>query len=185
MCVPGPVLSSRENHNGFLYRARAREGLILRASPRSGRIDARNRNREARALLTNSGSPRRNHCEQRALEARRAALCARYWLCLRTCSKGFHDFVRRDDVFRHDFTSVIILQSRQSIDITAIATRLGESRRFQAIYTNDPAVTHESLPQGPSFIHDKSIHQAWKLYDDHLDAFVVPTIAGDVANPTR
>jgi hypothetical protein len=99
--------------------------------------------------------------------------------------RAFDDFVRRDDVFCDDFTSVVILQSRQSIDTTAIATRLGESRCFQAIYTNDPAVTHESLPQGPYFIHGKSIHQAWKLYDDHLDAFVIPTIADDVANPTR
>ncbi|KAK0716702.1 putative amidase [Apiosordaria backusii] len=99
-----------------------------------------------------------------------------------TCSTAaLDDFVHRDDVFCDDFTSAIILQSHQDINIAAIASRLAESRRFQAIYTiNEPTLRFGSLPQGPYFIHGKSIHQAWKLYEDDLDAFVVPIIADDV-----
>lgn len=101
--------------------------------------------------------------------------------------KALDDFAHHDDVFCDDFTSAVILQSSQSgVDVAAVATKLAESRRFEAIYTTEPAfLAHDSIPQGPYFIRrGKSIHQAWKLYEDHLDAFVVPTIADDVANPT-
>jgi hypothetical protein len=76
------------------------------------------------------------------------------------------------------------LQSSQGVDVAAVATKLAESRRFEAINTTEPALAHDSIPQGPYFTYTKSMHQAWKLYEDHLDAFVVPTIADDVANPT-
>ncbi|KAK4143078.1 amidase signature domain-containing protein [Dichotomopilus funicola] len=76
------------------------------------------------------------------------------------------DFVRRDDVFCDDFTSAVILQPSPGVDIA-------------------PALAHDSLAQGPYFIHGKSIHQAWKLYEDELGAFVVPVMADDVVNPTR
>ena len=66
--------------------------------------------------------------------------------------------------------------------MAAVVTRLRESHSFQSIYTASP---HAHLPQGPYFIHGKAIRQAWKLYEDDLDAFVVPTIVDDVTDPTR
>lgn len=94
--------------------------------------------------------------------------------------------MHQDDVFSDDFTSVAILQfSQNAVSLSTVAARLAESRRFQAAYTNAPVHAHDSLPQGPYFIHSPSIHQAWKLYEDDLDAFVVPTIADDAANPDR
>ncbi|KAK0727825.1 hypothetical protein B0T26DRAFT_672443 [Lasiosphaeria miniovina] len=74
--------------------------------------------------------------------------------------KALGDFVHRDGVFCDDFTSAVILQSRQGIDITTVATRLAKGGRFQGVYTSEPVLTHDPLPQGPNFIHSKSIHQA-------------------------
>ncbi len=62
---------------------------------------------------------------------------------------------------------------------------LPESNLFRTIYTSDPAHKHGFLPPGPYFIRGKSIHQAWKLYEDDLDAFVIPTIADNVLSPKR
>lgn len=98
---------------------------------------------------------------------------------------ALNDFAHRDDVFCDDFTSAVILQSSQGVvDLDAVASRLAQTGRFHNVFTGGPAPSHGSLPQGPYFIHGKSIHQAWKLYEDNLDAFVVPTIPDDVANPT-
>lgn len=100
---------------------------------------------------------------------------------------ALNDFAHRDDVFCDDFTSAVILQSSHGVvagDLDAVASRLAQTHQFQTVFTGGPAASHGSLPQGPYFIHGKSIHQAWKLYDDDLDAFVVPTIPDDVSNPT-
>ena len=96
--------------------------------------------------------------------------------------QALDDFAHWNDILCDDFISAVILQPSQDIDIAAVATRLCESRRFQSIYT---ASTHAPLPQGPYFIHGKSIHEAWKLNEDDLDAFVVPTTVDDVTDPTR
>lgn len=104
---------------------------------------------------------------------------------LEHAQKTLDAFGHQDDVFSDDFKSVAILQCSQDVALSTVAARLAESRHFQAVYTNAPGDTHDRLPQGPYFIQGQSIHQAWKLYEDDLDAFVVPTIADDPANPSR
>lgn len=76
-----------------------------------------------------------------------------------------------------------MLQPERNGHVGHVAARLALSS-FTA-YTNDPTHTLGHLPPGPYFIRGNSIHQAWKLYEDHLDAFVIPTIADNVINPTR
>ncbi|KAK3395311.1 putative amidase [Podospora didyma] len=103
--------------------------------------------------------------------------------------KVLDDFAHRDNVFCDDFNSAVILQFAGSHGVkntAAAVAELAENHRFQAIHTHNPSPTHPPSPlaQGPYFIRGKSIHQAWKLYDDHLDAFVILTIPDDVANPT-
>ncbi|KAK4204937.1 amidase signature domain protein [Triangularia verruculosa] len=96
------------------------------------------------------------------------------------------DFALQDDVFCDDFTSTVILQHDEAIDIAAVASRLAESGCFQTILfkNNETTPLFGFLPQGPYFVHAKSINQAWKLYEDSLNAFVIPTVADDVVNPT-
>ncbi|CAD6441551.1 2b413a13-dc52-4ba4-a058-9d09563205e3 [Sclerotinia trifoliorum] len=99
--------------------------------------------------------------------------------------KAFEDFDRQDDVFSDDFTATLILRSDQNINIDDVAARLVESGSFRNIYSNE--LIDDSLPlaPGPYFIQGKSLHQAWKLYEDDFDAFVIPTILDDVFNPKR
>jgi hypothetical protein len=99
--------------------------------------------------------------------------------------EALDDFGRQDDVFSDDFSSTLILQASKDINIGDIAARLDGSSLFESIYTKESTRESAPLPPGPYFIHGKSIHQAWKLYEDDLDAFVVPTITDDVSNPKR
>ena len=99
--------------------------------------------------------------------------------------KALDDFSHRDDVFSDDFSSTLILQSIKDINIGDTIAKLAGSRIFESIYTKESTSESVSLPPGPYFIHGKSIHQAWKLYEDDLDAFVVPTITDDISNPKR
>ncbi|KAK0127334.1 hypothetical protein ONS96_006882 [Cadophora gregata f. sp. sojae] len=93
------------------------------------------------------------------------------------------DFSHCDDVYSEDFSSTLILQPSQGIDIAPIASRLPGDGPFNKIYTKQSSDGSASLPPGPYFIQGTSIHQAWKLYEDNLDAFVIPTIIDDVFNP--
>ncbi|KAI1129070.1 putative amidase [Nemania abortiva] len=102
---------------------------------------------------------------------------------LEHAQKALDDFSRRDDVFSVDFSSTLILQSGQDVNIFGVAARLVESGIFRTIYISEQDHKHTSLPSGPYFIQGQSIHQAWKLYDDDFDAFVIPTIVDDVFNP--
>lgn len=41
------------------------------------------------------------------------------------------------------------------------------------------------LPNGPYFLLNNRLHQAWRLYDDYLDAFVITCVSEDVEKPER
>ncbi|KAI0199400.1 putative amidase [Astrocystis sublimbata] len=94
--------------------------------------------------------------------------------------QALKDFAQADDVFSDEFSATVILQPDRGIDIAEVTGNLGLYLNVHAIRQDDPTI---HLPPGPYFIREDSIHQAWKLYDDSLDAFVIPTIADDVLNP--
>ncbi|KAF2818873.1 amidase signature enzyme [Ophiobolus disseminans] len=100
-----------------------------------------------------------------------------------TAQNAFEDFSRRDDVFSSDFSSTLILQTCYDVDILHVANRLMQSSLFRTVHVIEPTNIHGLLPSGPYFIRGKSIHQAWKLYEDDLDAFVIPTIPDYVFHP--
>lgn len=99
--------------------------------------------------------------------------------------KALEEFGHPDDVLSDDFSSTPILQPSRDIDTAGVATRLAGSSPFRTVYINAPAYKHGSIQTRPYFIHGKWIHQTWKLYEDDLDAFVIPTIADDVLTPKR
>ncbi|KAK4213124.1 amidase signature domain protein [Rhypophila decipiens] len=56
------------------------------------------------------------------------------------------DLSHRDDVFSDDFTSAVILQPSHGVDLTAVASRLAQTRHFQTIFTGAPVPPkHSSL----------------------------------------
>lgn len=102
---------------------------------------------------------------------------------METAQKAVGNFASEDDVLSDDFSSSVILRPSQGVDLSVVANRLLQSKLLRTIHISDP--THKSgrLPSGPYFIQGRSIHQAWKLYEDELDAFVIPTIPCDGFEP--
>lgn len=105
-------------------------------------------------------------------------------------------FLEKDDVFQEDFMhdSLLIVQSslngakgdkdkRQQESLGAangkdrVTAELGEylkERALTLIFTD-----HLSAPEGPYFVIDGQLHQAWKLYNDHLAAFTTGIVPED------
>lgn len=56
-----------------------------------------------------------------------------------------------------------------------------KSLNFTAVYTSSV----NQLPPGPYFLHDSNIHQAWRLYQDVLDAFIFGVVPENALQPER
>ncbi|KAI9656533.1 MAG: hypothetical protein M1821_004740 [Bathelium mastoideum] len=97
-------------------------------------------------------------------------------------AEALEHFALKDDVYSDDFNATVVLQSVRGLDTSAIAERLKKGNTIRSVYARDVA-SNDFLPSGPYFIQGKTIHQAWKLYEDDLDAFVIPIIPDDVYKP--
>ncbi|THZ54669.1 amidase signature enzyme, partial [Aureobasidium pullulans] len=93
-------------------------------------------------------------------------------------------FKRGDDVFSDDFSDTVILQAKGGVDVNDLASRLAKADSPYKLLTKDSA-DGDLLPSGPYFVQGSSIYQAWKLYEDHLDAFVIPTVPDDTQKPEK
>ncbi|GAB0138701.1 hypothetical protein EsDP_00006927 [Epichloe bromicola] len=78
-----------------------------------------------------------------------------------------------DDVFTPEFGSVLIEKpGGGSSGVAATSVGAGKSvmhLRNDAVRAGKRAVS--DLPAGPYILHGPNVHQAWKIYDDTLDAF--------------
>ncbi|PNS16061.1 2-oxoglutarate dehydrogenase, mitochondrial [Sphaceloma murrayae] len=97
--------------------------------------------------------------------------------------EALEDFARRDDVYSDAFASTLILQPEYDVDIEDTIERVSRDTSFAQVYSYRPSTQDGRLPAGPYFIRSGSIHQAWRLYEDNLDAFIIPTITDGVLNP--
>lgn len=83
----------------------------------------------------------------------------------------------RDDVYSEGFLSTIIIQISPAVNLQdlLVGTAVWRHLYSEIVYST---ATHESmlLPAGPYFVCGLGIHEAWRLYPDHLDAFEIPTI---------
>ncbi|PSN67728.1 hypothetical protein BS50DRAFT_665102 [Corynespora cassiicola Philippines] len=95
-------------------------------------------------------------------------------------------FFGLDDVHNAEFEDKIVLISYSDMTARHAAERTctEESDHFSAIYYSS-ALPQDILPSGPYFLHGKNIHQAWRLYEDDLDAFIFAVLPCDVQNPVR
>ncbi|KAI1500562.1 putative amidase [Biscogniauxia marginata] len=84
-----------------------------------------------------------------------------------------------DDVYNREFAHVVIVSSDTS------DSSINCSASFNQIYHLKHSSTLKLLLPGPYFLHGSNIHQAWRLYSDHLDAFVFSVIPEDVFCPEK
>lgn len=66
---------------------------------------------------------------------------------------------------------------------TALYAREAEADLAQDVYHLDAEVTIsglDDLPSGPYILHGPNLYQAWRLYEDHHDAFTFGVIPENV-----
>lgn len=56
-----------------------------------------------------------------------------------------------------------------------------KSLNFTTVYTSSAV----GLPPGPYFLHGPNLHQAWRLYQDYLDAFIFGVVPENALKPER
>ncbi|QYT05271.1 Amidase domain-containing protein [Trichoderma simmonsii] len=90
------------------------------------------------------------------------------------------DFRTKDDVWSRDFIGTIIVQT------TDIDLKLTENDKdiLRSLGANDIHLFYNGaaevqLPQGPYFLHHRQLYQAYRLYPDTADAFMVATVPDD------
>lgn len=79
----------------------------------------------------------------------------------------------KDDVYSTAFSQnlVILCRDAEGIDLAQLS-----DGQFSTVYcANVNSTSHAILP-GPYFLQGSAIHQAWRLYPDHLDAFIFGVI---------
>ena len=94
-------------------------------------------------------------------------------------------FAKLDDVYSEDFGRSLVLQAVDILQNSRIIQDLRLHERFVAIYMLQAESLDDFIPAGPYFLQNRRIHQAWRVYADELNAFVMTVIANDVRSPTR
>ncbi|UKZ70904.1 uncharacterized protein TrAtP1_011875 [Trichoderma atroviride] len=99
-------------------------------------------------------------------------------------------FAAVDDVFQSDFGGILVEKPDKDNTIGLIQNIGPRSSRtvvrLQQIEAEDKAETDAGgfgdLPSGPYFLHGPNLYQAWRLYDDVLDAFTYGVIPNSINN---
>ncbi|PTB69258.1 hypothetical protein BBK36DRAFT_1137705 [Trichoderma citrinoviride] len=95
-------------------------------------------------------------------------------------------FATVDDVFQPDFGSVLVEKpekEQHAIGLNRHLDSLGRSvltLRSTGAEDEARAAAFEDLPSGPYFLHGPNLYQAWRLYDDVLDAFTFGVIPNSI-----
>lgn len=94
-----------------------------------------------------------------------------------------------DDVFVPEFGSIPIEKpSFAGPNVTSHVDQANGTRRLYHLSSYLTAQEEgpgdsESLPSAPCFLHGPRLHEAWRLYEDHLNAFGSSVIAAGAAGP--
>ncbi|KAL7785266.1 amidase signature domain-containing protein [Trichoderma ceciliae] len=90
-------------------------------------------------------------------------------------------FATVDDVFQPDFGGILVEKPEKG---KSIGLTQNPSPRSRALFSLQEAEAEvlgfEDLPSGPYFLHGPNLYQAWRLYDDVLDAFTFGVIPNSI-----
>jgi hypothetical protein len=103
-------------------------------------------------------------------------------LSLEAVQNTINQFREKDDVFQDAFTSGSYLIVKPQASESSVPERppsdVAEyltSRQLELIYLEQT----EPVAQGPYFVVNGELHQAWRLYPDDLEAFTTAVIPDD------
>lgn len=88
-------------------------------------------------------------------------------------------FRATDDEYTEQFGDNLVLQVPVGQQHQTLVPTLQASPYFKKVL-RALQTSHGNLPSGPYFLSKNGIHQAWRLYEDDLDAFIIPTIPSNV-----
>ncbi|UKZ72529.1 hypothetical protein TrVFT333_000159 [Trichoderma virens FT-333] len=90
-------------------------------------------------------------------------------------------FATVDDVFQPDFGGILVEKPEKNKTIGLAHNPVPRSRAVFSLQRPEAEVTaFEDLPSGPYFLHGPNLYQAWRLYDDILDAFTFGVIPNSI-----
>ncbi|KAI9670069.1 MAG: hypothetical protein M1817_004549, partial [Caeruleum heppii] len=94
-------------------------------------------------------------------------------------------FSKIDDVYSHAFNKSLILQKDVKHSADGLVKTLLSQGLVEAVHFAAASKSQDFLPSGPYFLYGQQIHQAWRLYPDELDAFVIPVVPENPLRPSR
>lgn len=101
--------------------------------------------------------------------------------------KDLEKFAEIDDVYSDDFLDSLIIQVPPGtvVDPEKVKKDFGYSNSavFSQLWSSTAKSARALLPSGPYFLHGQNIHQAWRSYTDHLDAFVQTVLPNNATKP--
>ncbi|KAL6879311.1 amidase signature enzyme [Trichoderma novae-zelandiae] len=95
-------------------------------------------------------------------------------------------FATVDDVFQPDFGSIVVEKPEKDQQASGLDRDLDSRGRSVFVLRSTGAgeearaAAFEDLPSGPYFLHGPNLYQAWRLYDDVLDAFTFGVIPNSI-----
>ena len=107
-------------------------------------------------------------------------VCAGTRLSRELLEDKFAQFEQKDDVFQTGFYQhgKIIVQMRADVASCSIPPNLADLLKMHnseliIVFVTDP------IPEGPYFLRNGSLHQAWRLYEDKLSKFDSAVVPAD------
>ncbi|KAL7811974.1 amidase signature enzyme [Trichoderma gracile] len=92
-----------------------------------------------------------------------------------------------DDVFQPDFGGILVEKPEKDHQQAIVVNRDLDTRGRSVLTLRSTGAEYEAqaaafadLPSGPYFLHGPNLYQAWRLYDDVLDAFTFGVIPNSI-----
>ena len=103
--------------------------------------------------------------------------------------RDVQQFETIDDVYTTDFHDSLVVQVPHGVGLNLedFTINLGRSTNleFRKVLSSKVDSERNLLPSGPYFLQGQKMHQAWKLYDDSLGAFIQTVVPDDATAPKR
>lgn len=91
----------------------------------------------------------------------------------------------QDDVFSDEFCRRAVLQIPSGSSPQLYEHKVRSYGLFHSIFHKVPGNMLTSNLPAPYFLQGTNIHQAWRLYEDKVDAFVIPLLPEKVTESSR
>nr|POF14265.1 amidase 1 [Quercus suber] len=90
-----------------------------------------------------------------------------------------------DDVLTDEFCAQVVIQIPVKSSTSSYMSKISSLKMFRAIFRYEYGHAAVSASPAPYFVQGQNLHQAWRLYEDTVDAFVIPIIPEKLTQSSR